>query len=555
MKKSFAAKVIALLSLSVLFTTMILIGVNYFVVQDSVISQMKSDSAVLIGAVKREIESYDIDSLNEIQKIFIATKENSNDGIVYISLSDIDGNLQVTDTEIYGVDAVSGASESEETTSTNPDALDNQGVMDIVINESVYVDGQDVFNISVALVDDSGFLNIGLSKDNMKREILQAIITSVVAGVIILVLSIVSTLFFINYLMKNLKNTMSGLDRLSSGDLNTAFQVNTKDEFGRLDTALNAFTQMLRNTIGKNIAYIENFASISQVLKETGGKLTDVSDDVGGRAEEIGNILNQQSSSVESLRTTVEDFNKQLQDMLKLSSFVRERNDSIRDASDKGNNRLTKLNSSMDDVMASFEEGSHRLERLTVNVEKISDITEVINGVASQTNLLALNAAIEAARAGESGRGFAVVADEIRKLATQVMESSDSITESVVNTVTLLEEVNRGNIIISESIDRQKEVIDQTVESFEQIREEVVEAAESLKEFSTTMNQTVSSSQEIVTELYDLAEVSEKARDSKEKIHESIHMQQDALQSFVSVQRDIDDVSKQLKEGISDFRL
>lgn len=45
------------------------------------------------------------------------------------------------------------------------------------------------------------------------------------------------------------------------------------------------------------------------------------------------------------------------------------------------------------------------MAELNAAAEKVGNVIETINGIASQTNLLALNATIEAASAGEAGKG------------------------------------------------------------------------------------------------------------------------------------------------------
>jgi methyl-accepting chemotaxis protein len=63
--------------------------------------------------------------------------------------------------------------------------------------------------------------------------------------------------------------------------------------------------------------------------------------------------------------------------------------------------------------------------------EKIGEIINLINEIATQTNLLSLNASIEAARAGESGRGFAIVASEVKNLADQTSIATKEISSQV----------------------------------------------------------------------------------------------------------------------------
>ena len=77
------------------------------------------------------------------------------------------------------------------------------------------------------------------------------------------------------------------------------------------------------------------------------------------------------------------------------------------------------------------QRASQQIDGLAEAAQKIGQVVDIIQDIASQTHLLALNATIEAARAGDAGKGFAVVASEVKSLASQTASATEEISTQV----------------------------------------------------------------------------------------------------------------------------
>src|SRR6185437_6761241 len=136
--------------------------------------------------------------------------------------------------------------------------------------------------------------------------------------------------------------------------------------------------------------------------------------------ESVGQSLAALDAAAGEMRLTAEGMSTTADDTSRQASAVTS-------ASEEALANVQSVASSTEEMTASIAEKAvdeagrtnTTMRALTDAAQRIGEVVQLIQDIASQTNLLALNATIEAARAGEAGKGFAVVASEVKTLANQ----------------------------------------------------------------------------------------------------------------------------------------
>jgi methyl-accepting chemotaxis protein len=197
--------------------------------------------------------------------------------------------------------------------------------------------------------------------------------------------------------------------------------------------------------------------------------------------------------------------------------------------------------SAMQQLQQNILHSTQTVQSLSAESEQISQVIEVIRGIADQTNLLALNAAIEAARAGEQGRGFAVVADEVRTLASRTQQSTQAI-QKIIGTLL------SGVDVSLQSMEKSRDEVQQVVELVNQ-------SSDRLQQINQSAHLVWDMSSEIASAAEQQSVVAEDINKNVSVIHEGAEQSSAAAVTVMTSAEDLQQLSVQLKQQIAYFRL
>ncbi len=255
-------------------------------------------------------------------------------------------------------------------------------------------------------------------------------------------ISLLSAFIIANRISRSISNpiteSIAFASALANGDMSRDFNLNTKDEFGQLGTALNHISSNLSvmiNHIKDNSSTLasaseELFAISSELAKGT-DQMNNKSKNVSTACQNILDNIHMVSSSAEEMSVNTSSISSdtvQIYDrMNSVAAAVEETSVAIRDIAKNAEGGATTTRKAME--MAAV--ATQTINTMEAAAQDIGKVTDVIQNISQKTNLLALNATIEAARAGEAGKGFTVVSNEIKLLADQCFKSASEIAERI----------------------------------------------------------------------------------------------------------------------------
>jgi methyl-accepting chemotaxis protein len=197
---------------------------------------------------------------------------------------------------------------------------------------------------------------------------------------------------------------------LAEGDLRGSAGVDSKDEVGRMATALEASMENMRAVMTAIGDSSTTLASATEQLSASASDMARLADESSTQSGIVAAAAVQVSTNVQTVAAGSEQMGSSIREIAQNASEVSRVAAQAVAAADSTTATVAKL-------------GESSLE--------IASVVKVITSVAEQTNLLALNATIEAARAGEAGKGFAVVANEVKELAQETAKATQDITARV----------------------------------------------------------------------------------------------------------------------------
>ncbi|GGX65472.1 methyl-accepting chemotaxis protein [Saccharospirillum salsuginis] len=321
--------------------------------------------------------------------------------------------------------------------------------------------------------------------------------TVTVVGVLTASLVIALGIMFslIRSIRKPLKTITGLLAAVSDGDLSQKMTVRSNDEFSQIGRGINDLIDHTREII----------VDIKKTSSEVGSVANQVTETTKSSSEKL--LLQKDQSA--SIATAVSEMTSSASEISDNASNTLSQVKAVNGSASEGQQNMRNSNQVIQQLVDDLNHASEVVSTVQQESDNISQILNVIQGIAEQTNLLALNAAIEAARAGEQGRGFAVVADEVRSLASKTQSSTEEIYEMIER---LQSRANNAVGLMTKNLERVDQLV-ASAEDTDQSIQTILSSLQHINDMSQHIAEGTASQQSVAEEvsrsIQEVAEISD----------------------------------------------
>ncbi|PLT35638.1 hypothetical protein CUU64_03270 [Bacillus sp. V5-8f] len=432
---------------------------------------------------------------------------------------------------------------------------------ELLQNEKIDIASDEYYKLATATIDmnfklyeeDSSQLTNIMAKqyEDIKQDRMVAI--SLIALVFLLTIYCFVGFYLSVITMVQKLRTVSA--EVAGGDLTTQISLNTKDEMKQVEISFNKMIQNIRQLVNQINANAVHVASSSAELTASAEQTSSASEQISITIQEVASGAEKQAKSVDESFTIVNELSAGIQQISANAQTVSVTANQASSKASSGEQSIQLAAKQMNSINDSVNGAAQVVKNLGERSKEISNILDVITGIAAQTNLLALNAAIEAARAGELGKGFAVVADEVRKLAEQSANSTQQIGQLIAAIQDETERAVQSMGSVTKEVTEGMSVVQTAGTSFMEIQQSVNEAAEQIEQVSAAVQQMAAGTDQMVSSMGVISEIAKEAAFGTQNVSAATEEQLASMEEIGTSAESLNNLAEELQNEISKFKI
>ena len=326
-KKSFKAKIVLIITISIFLSGAGISAVILKSQYDSQLDQMKIDGLNIAKITAKNIENISVDS-NEENVQNVVEEFGTSNGIQYTALIDIN-MVDVIDSQKEEIGK--SFADDEATIETVKDKKDST---------SFYVDptGSNVLDIQVPVnfkVGDKQIasVDVGISMDSLYENIYKSIIKSCILTIgFIIIFSIIPIIIINIIVVKPLREGVKLAKSIADKDLRLCISSNSKDEIGSIINSIEQAKNNLKDIICEAQLSSEEVTSASEVLHLSLDSITDKTQNMTVFVDNMNKNIQENICIIKETNTEIEGIvsnsNKTEEISKQVSNFMKNVNES-----------------------------------------------------------------------------------------------------------------------------------------------------------------------------------------------------------------------------------